>query len=81
MRERIKNSNNGAYSLGTNFIADISRGASFVYGKKTADLKIAAVLFRIGDEGRRERIKNSNNRAYSLGTNFIAEISRGASFL
>ena len=33
-----------------------------------------------GMKGVRERIKNSNNRAYSLGTNFIADISRGASF-
>ena len=28
-----KNNNNRAYSLGTNFIVDISRRASFGYGK------------------------------------------------
>ena len=33
VRERIKNSNNRAYSLGTNFIADIGGGASFGYRK------------------------------------------------
>ena len=33
-----------------------------------------------GMKGVRERIKNSNTRAYSLRTNFIADIGRGASF-
>ena len=51
MRERIKNSNNRAYCLGTNFIADISRAASFGYSKKIANVKIAPEPFRVGDEG------------------------------
>ena len=80
MREQIKNSNNRAYSLGTNFIADISRRASFGYRKK---LPMSQSLWNpsvYGIKGVQERIKNSNNRAYSLGTNFIEDISGGASF-
>ena len=49
VRERIKNSNNRAYSLGTNFIADISRGHLMVIEKIT-DLKIAPEPLHIGDD-------------------------------
>ena len=80
MREQIKNSNNRAYSLWTNFIEYISWGASFGYRKKlpmTKSLRDPSVYEM---KVVREQIKNSNNRAYSSGTNFIAEISRGASF-
>ena len=55
MRERIKN--NRAFSLGTNFIADISWEASFGYKKKMADVKIALEPFRIGDEAGARRNK------------------------
>ena len=48
--------------------------------RKIADVNIAPEPFRIEMKGVRERIKISNNRAFSLGINFIADISRGASF-
>ena len=80
MHERIKNSNNRAYSLGTNCIADIGRGASFGYRKKLPKSKSLRNPSVEGMRWVRERIKNSNNRAYSSGTNFIADIGRRASF-
>ena len=128
MRERINNSNNRAYSLETNVIADNSRGHLMII-EKVADVKITPERLRIGVEACaisnkisnnrayfyyyiahnsrvasfgyrkklplskslrcpsvqglkrvRERIKNSNNRAYALRTNFIADISTRASF-
>ena len=55
-------------------------GASFGYRKKlpmTKSLRDPSVYEM---KVVREQIKNSKNRAYSSGTNFIAEICRGASF-
>ena len=48
--------------------------------KKIVDVKIAPDSIRTGDEGGAITNKNSNNRAYYLGTNFIADISKGVSF-
>ena len=75
LRERIKISNNRAYSSGTNFIADMSWRASPCYRKQLPMSKSLRNPSIKGLKGVRERIKNYNNRAYSLGTNFIADIS------
>ena len=43
--------------------------------EKIAEVKIVPEPFRIGVEGGARTNKNSNNRAYSMGTNFIADMS------
>ena len=43
--------------------------------KKIGDVKIVPEPFRIGDEGCARTKKNSNNRAYSLATDFTADMS------